>query len=54
LQEFAGIRSTATLKSTLLGLNHTVDLAPWELKTILVTRKASGQASICSVSLLEV
>jgi len=53
LQERSGNRSTATLKSTLLGLDHTVELVPWELKTILVTRRGNARAEIRSVSLLE-
>ncbi len=54
IQERSGAATTATLKSELLGLDHTVPLAPWELKTLLVQhRPGSSKAEIREVSLLE-
>ena len=37
-----------------LGLDHTIDLAPWELKTLLVTPAKTGRSQVKEVSLLEV
>lgn len=42
IQERAGRAVQASLKSTVLGLDHTIDLAPWELKTLLV-KSSKGQ-----------
>jgi alpha-mannosidase len=53
LQERAGQSTQATLKSVSLGLDQTVDLAPWELKTLLVRRAGAGTAQVREVSLLE-
>lgn len=53
LQERAGSAVQASLKSSLLGLDHTVDLAPWELKTLLVESSKDQRAEIRNVSLLE-
>ena len=50
LQERSGKATQATLQSVVLGLSRTVELAPWEIKTLLV-----GPAGrVREVSLLEV
>jgi alpha-mannosidase len=54
IQERAGIAAQATVKSTVLGLDQTVALAAWELKTLLITPSKSGRAEVREVSLLEV
>jgi alpha-mannosidase len=54
MQERSGAATKATIKSPVLGVNQTVDLAPWELKTILIQRSASGPASVREVSELEI
>lgn len=53
LQERAGSACKATLVSVPLGLNASVELAPWELKTMRITRAKSGKADLREVSLLE-
>jgi len=53
IQERAGNAAKATLKSAALGLDHTIELAPWELKTLSVTRSKSGRADVREVSLME-
>lgn len=53
LQERAGQSTRASLKSTALGLDHTVDLGPWDLKTFLVKRASDGGTQLREVSLLE-
>ena len=53
LQERAGKATQASLKSASLGLDRTVDLAPWEIKTLLVRRAGAGAAQVREVSLLE-
>jgi alpha-mannosidase len=53
IQERAGSAAQATLKSTALGLDHTVDLTPWELKTLLVRSAKGRHAEVHEVSLLE-
>jgi alpha-mannosidase len=53
LQERSGKTIQATLKSSALGLDHTVNLAPWELKTLLVTPAKTGRSEMKEVSLLE-
>ena len=50
LQERSGKATQATLQSAVLGLNRTVELAPWEIKTLLV----SPGGKLREVSLLEV
>ena len=40
--------------SSALALDHTVNLAPWELKTLLVTPEKNGRSQVKEVSLLEV
>jgi alpha-mannosidase len=54
LQERAGKAIQASLKSAALGLDHTVDLNAWELKTLLVKSAKSRRAEVREVSLLEV
>lgn len=54
LQERAGRATKASLKSASLGLNHTIDLGPWQLKTLLVRQSRAGRAEVREVSLLEV
>jgi alpha-mannosidase len=54
IQERSGAATTAALKSELLGLDHSVPLTPWELKTLLIQRRsAAPKAEIHEVSLLE-
>ena len=53
IQERSGIAAQATLKSAALGLDNTIQLAPWELKTLLVKSRKDGHAEIQEVSLLE-
>jgi hypothetical protein len=53
LQERSGKTTQATLKSSALGLDHTIDLTPWELKTLLVTPAKTNRSQIKEVSLLE-
>jgi alpha-mannosidase len=53
LQERSGKTTQATLKSSALGLDHTIDLAPWELKTLLVTPTKTTRSQVREVSLLE-
>ena len=54
LQERSGKATKATLKSSVLGLDHSIDLTPWELKTLLVTPVKTGRSQVKEVSLLEV
>ncbi|HUN86566.1 MAG TPA: glycoside hydrolase family 38 C-terminal domain-containing protein [Terracidiphilus sp.] len=53
IQERAGRPGEAHLSSSLLGLDHTVPLAAWELKTLLIRPVKGGRAGIREVSLLE-
>jgi alpha-mannosidase len=50
LQERSGRPTQATLKSAALGLHQTVELAPWELKTLRI----GHGGEVHEVSLLEV
>ncbi len=52
-QERAGNSTRATLKSAVLGLDHAVDLAAWEMKTLLVKSSKGQRAEVREVSLLE-
>ncbi len=55
IQERSGNRTTATIKSSVFALDHTVALAPFELKTIALRHTAtSARAEIREVSLLEI
>lgn len=53
VQERSGRATKAWLKSASLGLNQTINLAPWELQTVLVKPSAGGRAEVREVSLLE-
>jgi alpha-mannosidase len=53
IQERSGAGTKATIKSPVLGLSKTVDLASWELKTMLIQRSGDGPSSLREVSLLE-
>jgi alpha-mannosidase len=53
LQERSGKTAQARLKSSALGLDHTINLAPWELKTLLVTPVKGTRSQVTEVSLLE-
>lgn len=53
IQERSGSKTRASIKSSPLGLDHTVDLAPWELKTLFIQSSGSGPATVREVSLLE-
>jgi alpha-mannosidase len=54
IQERSGKATRATLRSGPMSLDHSVDLAPWELKTLLVTPAKSGRSELKEVSLLEI
>jgi alpha-mannosidase len=54
IQERTGIATQATLKSALLGLDHNVALAPWEIKTLRVKRAPGSRAEVQEVSLIEI
>jgi alpha-mannosidase len=53
LQERSGKATKATVRSSTLGLDHSVDLAPWELKTLFIESSRNGRANLREVSLLE-
>jgi alpha-mannosidase len=52
LQERSGNATRANIKSALFGLDQAVQLAPWELKT-LVVKRSNGRAELRETSLLE-
>jgi len=52
LQERAGKETQANIKSSILGLDNVIQLAPWELKTLLIKR-GNGKADLREVSLRE-
>jgi alpha-mannosidase len=54
IQERAGQTTHASLRSASLGLDQTVNLAPWELKTLLVSRTPNNKTEVREVSLMEV
>ncbi len=54
IQERSGNATHATLKSSLFGLDHTVELSPWELKTLRIKPQKGRPAEIQEVSLLEI
>ena len=54
IQERSGTATQAKLKSAALGLDHTVDLAPWEIKTLLIKSTKGRSAEIEETSLLEI
>ncbi len=53
LQERAGKATQAKINSGPLALDHTIELAPWELKTLLITPVAKDRSQVREVSLLE-
>jgi alpha-mannosidase len=53
IQERSGKATQATLKSSALALDHTIELAPWGLKTLLVTSVKNRRSEVREVSLLE-
>ncbi len=53
IQERSGKATQATLKSEPLGLNQTVDLKPWELKTLLIAPVKGEPSQVREVTLLE-
>jgi len=54
IQERSGSATQATLKSAALGLDHTVALTPWEIKTLIVKRTSASKTEVREVSLLEI
>jgi alpha-mannosidase len=54
IQERTGNTTQATLKCALLGLDHTVTLAPWEIKTLRVKPVPGSRGEVHEVSLMEV
>jgi alpha-mannosidase len=52
IQERSGTATKATVGSIALGLDHTIELAPWELKTLFIPSSRS-RAGLREVSLLE-
>jgi alpha-mannosidase len=54
LQERSGATVKASLKSSILQLDESVLLKPWELKTLLISRVPNARARLREVSLLEV
>jgi hypothetical protein len=53
LQERAGVRTEAKVKSALWGLDHTTTMKPWEIKTVLMKPGKNKRAEVREVSLLE-
>ncbi len=53
LQERSGTATKATIRSAPLGLEHTVQLGPWELKTLLIQPSPDRHTEVREVSLLE-
>lgn len=53
VQERSGTATKASINSSVLGLSQTVDLAPWELKSLLIQKPSNGPATLRQVSLLE-
>jgi alpha-mannosidase len=54
IQERAGQSTRASLRSVCLGLDQTIDLAPWALKTLVIVRTADNKTEVREVSLMEV
>ena len=52
LQERSGTATTASLRSAAIGLDHKVELRPWELKTI-ITRRQAGKTELRESSSME-
>jgi alpha-mannosidase len=53
IQERAGKAVQASLKSSALGLDHSLELSAWELKTLFVKSAKGRRAEVREVSLLE-
>ncbi len=53
VQERSGSATTAMLKSALLGVDDSIKLAPWELKTLRIVKGTGEKAEVKEVSLLE-
>ncbi|HLY42455.1 MAG TPA: glycoside hydrolase family 38 C-terminal domain-containing protein [Terracidiphilus sp.] len=53
IQERSGRPTEAKLKSDVLGLDHTVPLAAWEMKTLKIKPVKGSRAEVSEVSLLE-
>jgi len=54
VQERSGVTTQARLRSAKLGLDHTIALAPFELKTVAIRQKSTGgPAEVREVSALE-
>lgn len=53
IQERAGQATQALIRSACLGLDQTLNLAPWELKTLLVSRTPGNKTEVKEVSLME-
>jgi alpha-mannosidase len=54
IQERSGTATKAILKSSALDLDQTIDLGPWELKTLMIQRSGGGPATLREVSPLEI
>jgi alpha-mannosidase len=52
LQERSGKGTQANIRSEILGLDNVIQLAPWEMKTLLIKR-GNGKAEVREVSLRE-
>jgi alpha-mannosidase len=53
VQERAGKKTAAMLKAAGWGVEETVELAPWEMKTLRIQPAKQGRARVQGVSLLE-
>jgi alpha-mannosidase len=53
VQEHAGKQTEITLNSAVLGLKHSSQIKPWEIKTLLVTGGRGKSAAVKEVDLLE-
>src|SRR5208337_937491 len=54
LQEKTGRRTEATVKSSVWEFTHSVQLEPWEIKTLRVELKGEKSAAVKELSLLEI
>jgi alpha-mannosidase len=54
IQERSASATKATIKSAAMGVDYTVNLTPWEIKTLLLKPAQSGRAEVREISLLEV
>jgi len=53
IQERSGTATNVTIRSSVLGLDQTIHLGPWEPKTLLVHLSGNGPLSLRELSLLE-